>query len=95
MFIVEIRLFIGGWKMENIKIKVVTIMLAFSLLVPTVTLDITADAKTKKTYVYYAVNSKKYHCTKNCRTLARSKKIYKVTKKKAEARRLTKCKVCY
>jgi hypothetical protein len=45
--------------------------------------------------VYYAKNSKKYHCSKNCRTLKRSKKIYKTTVKKAKKKGLKKCKVCY
>ena len=81
--------------MKKIKTGIVTMMLVFSLLAPTVTSEIAVDAKTKKTYVYYAENSKKYHYTKNCRTLARSRKIYKTTKKQAKTKRLTKCKVCY
>lgn len=81
--------------MKRVKTKMVAIMLIFSLVVPTVTTSTTVDAKKKKTYVYYARYSKKYHCYRGCRTLARSKKVYKVTKKKAKSRHLTKCKVCY
>jgi len=54
----------------------------------------TVEAKAVR--VYYAQYSKKYHCTKRCRTLARSRKIYKTTKKNARRyKRLTACKVCH
>lgn len=52
----------------------------------------TVNAATK---VYYAKSSKKYHCTKRCRTLRRSKRIYSTTVKKAKRKGLKKCKVCY
>lgn len=55
---------------------------------------IPATVEAKKC-VYYATSSKKFHSNKYCRTLARSKKIYKVTKKKAKRIGLTPCKVCH
>ena len=52
----------------------------------------TAEAARK---VYYAKYSKKYHSTKQCWTLSRSKKIYATTIKKAKRKGLKKCKVCW
>lgn len=45
--------------------------------------------------VYYAQYSKKYHSKKSCRTLSRSKKFYKTTKKKTKKKGLKACKVCH
>ena len=45
--------------------------------------------------VYYARYSKKYHRTKRCRSLRRSKKIYAVTKTAAKRKGLKKCKLCW
>lgn len=51
-------------------------------------------AKTKK--VFWTKKGKKWHRIKKCRTLKRSKKIYKGTIKKAKkAGKKSKCKVCY
>ena len=47
-----------------------------------------------KSTVYYAEHSKRYHINRYCRTLKRSKNVYKTTKKKAKAMGLTRCKVC-
>lgn len=81
--------------MKQIKKKIVVALLAFSFVIPMTATPNECVAKKKATYVYYATHSKKYHCSRNCRTLARSKKVYKVTQKNAEGKRLTKCKVCY
>ena len=45
--------------------------------------------------VFYARYSKKYHSTKRCRSLRRSKVIYSTTKAKAKRKGLTKCKLCW
>ena len=46
--------------------------------------------------VYWVKSGKVYHCTKKCRTLKRSKKIYSGTVKQAKkAGKKRKCKVCY
>ena len=47
------------------------------------------------THVYYADHSEKYHSSKDCRTLKKSKHIYKVTEKKAKNLGLEPCKVCH
>lgn len=45
--------------------------------------------------VYYVPGSSyAYHSSRNCRTLSRSKNVKKISKKKAKALNLRKCKVC-
>lgn len=51
-------------------------------------------AKSKKVF-YVKGTSKKYHCTKRCRGLSRSKHISKTTLKKAKRMGLKPCKLCY
>ncbi|MDD6847468.1 MAG: hypothetical protein PUD53_01640 [Oscillospiraceae bacterium] len=51
-------------------------------------------AKKRTTYVYVTKTGKKYHSTKKCRTLARSKYIARVTKTSAK-KKYTACKVCH
>lgn len=51
---------------------------------------------TAATYVYWATKyGKKYHSSRSCWTLSRSKSVKKITVKKAKSLGLTKCKVCY
>lgn len=54
------------------------------------------DAKDKDetTFAYYTPKGKRYHPDRHCRTLARSKKVNKITVKKAKSRGLTICGVC-
>lgn len=75
-----------------LSVSLLCFSLAFSPLAECNNIPTKAEAKT---YVYYATYSKRFHSSKHCRTLARSKNIYKVTKKKAKSIGLTKCKVCY
>lgn len=85
---------------------IVAIVLSLTITAPIMQPVVSSDAaveccakkkkKTKKTYVYYVPGSSyAYHCTKKCRTLARSKYIAKATLKKAKAMNLRACKVCY
>lgn len=45
--------------------------------------------------VYYTTKGKKYHSTKGCKSLARSKSIHKTTEDKAKKMKLKPCKFCY
>ena len=65
---------------------------------PALAADVLHSAQTAKggSKVYWVASGKVYHRTKDCRTLARSKKIYSGTVKEAKAAGKTrKCKVCY
>ena len=54
------------------------------------------NSTTSTTYVYYVPGSSyAYHCTKECRTLSRSKYIDKTTLEKAKEMGLSACKVCH
>lgn len=55
----------------------------------------TAQAAKSKKVFYVKGTSKKYHCTKKCRGLSRSKHISKTTLKKAKRMGLKPCKICY
>lgn len=80
---------------KSIKKRVMVVVLAFTLAFAGASakcVNVTnVEAKSK---VYYAEHSERYHISKNCRTLKRSRNVYKTTKKKAKAMGLTKCKVC-
>ncbi len=86
---------------KNFKKRIMVVALAFTLAfagssAKCVSVDDcvnVTNVKAKST-VYYAEHSVRYHVNKNCRTLKRSRNIYKTTKKKAKAMGLTKCKVC-
>ncbi len=83
--------------MKKIKARIVALTLVISLSIPGAIMNPvnTVVVGAKPVYVYYARYSKKFHSSKGCRTLARSKKIYKATKKNAKRKNLTACKVCY
>jgi hypothetical protein len=95
---------LGRTAVMDIRRKCITVLLALTMTfvaVPTTLCTMetgpsgtsyTVEAASK---VYYATHSKKYHRTKHCRTLARSKHIYKCSKKKAKRMGLKKCKVCW
>ena len=51
--------------------------------------------KKKSKRVYYARTSKKYHSTKSCRSLKRSKKLYSTSLANAKKKKLKACKICY
>ncbi len=101
----------GYMKEKKLIIKIVMIVLAVILMVSFMPAAVPvmhqaaapATQKYSVTYtvhaaarkVFYATYSKKYHRTKKCRTLKRSKKIYKVTEKAAKKKHLKKCKVCW
>ncbi len=76
---------------KKLAIIAFSLMLAFAgINADTVNVkDVNAGSK-----VYYAEHSKRYHVNRRCRTLARSRHVYKVTKKKAKSMGLTPCKVC-
>lgn len=44
--------------------------------------------------VYYAYHSKCYHVNRSCRTLRRSRTVYRTTLKGARAKGLRPCRVC-
>ena len=82
----------------NFRKSIVSVLLIFlvcgGLTIVSPGQNSTVEAKAVR--VYYAQYSKKYHSTRWCRTLARSRKIYKTTKKNARRYKgLTACKVCH
>ena len=54
-----------------------------------------AALASKTVKVYYTPKGKKYHRTKNCRTLKRSKKICSKRLKSNKIKKSKKCKVCW
>ena len=54
-----------------------------------------ALSSSKSVTVYYTPSGKKYHKSKKCRTLKRSKKIYKKKIKLSKIKKSKKCKVCW
>lgn len=54
-----------------------------------------AHAAVKKITVYYTPKGTKYHKTKKCRTLKRSKKIYSKKVKASSIKKGKRCKVCW
>lgn len=52
-------------------------------------------ASSKTVTVYYTPKGTKYHKSKKCRTLKRSKKIYKKKMKLSKIKRSKRCKVCW
>ena len=80
---------------KNFKKKAMIVVLAFSLAFAGATArTVTVRDAQAGSKVYYADYSEKYHVKKSCRTLERSKHIYKVSKTKAKSMGLKACKVC-
>lgn len=77
------------------KKRVTSILLAMVLTVSAAPVFTTTECQAKSKKVYYVVDGEKYHSTKNCRTLSRSKNIKKTTLKKAKKSGLEACKVCH
>lgn len=78
-----------------LKKKAVAVLVAFVLTGASVPVIPATDCQAKTTYVYYTPKGKKYHSSKNCRTLKRSRTIKKTTLQKAKKMKLTACKVCH
>jgi len=79
-----------------IKTSVVVIMTLVLVLGQAVVLSNPqhVEAKKKVTWVYVVPKGKVYHKTPHCRTLSRSKTIYKIKLSEAKKTRRA-CKVCY
>ncbi|MGN0489434.1 MAG: hypothetical protein ACI4HO_09255 [Ruminococcus sp.] len=85
--------------MTKVKSRIGAILIAMCICSTSIAVMSTpvnaAKKKAKKTtYVYVTKTGKKYHCSKRCRTLSRSKTIYKITKTSAK-KKYKPCKVCY
>lgn len=77
-------------KKKIISLALIFVMGISGILTPTNTVDITAKA----TKVYVTDTGSKYH-HRDCRTLYRSKNLYKMSVKKAKRAGYTACKVCF
>lgn len=82
--------------MTKLKNKVTrTFLVALTAVtLTTATAPAAMPVQAKTSYVYITKSGKKYHSTKNCRSLKRSKKITKIKLSTAKSRGYKPCKIC-